>query len=146
MRPTYETEHDRQNEAKVGEFLARAWGCQFFKLKPYYGVDMAVFVDGVMQGVMEIKTRHYSSEDLARMGGLILSAHKWTSMAQWHAVHRKAIALVLNLPDGIFALTVHPDDPLPVFPIKLGGRTDRGDDQDVEPCCMIPMGYFSLVG
>ena len=146
MRPTYETEHDRRNEAQVGEFLSNTWGCQLFKLKPYYGVDFAVFVGGVMQGVMEIKTRHYSSEDLAKMGGLILSAHKWSTLAQWHAVHGKTIALVVNLTDGIFAFTVQPDEPIPMFSIVLGGRTDRGDQHDIEPCCMIPMDRFTLIG
>jgi hypothetical protein len=97
-----------------------------------------------MQGVMEIKARNYASEELARMGGLILSAHKWATAAQWHGIHKMTFVLALDLPDGLFTLSVSPEEAWPVYPIVLGGRTDRGDEHDIEPCCMIPMSAFVL--
>lgn len=69
MRLTYETEQDRAHEAKIGQYLSDRWACQIFKLKPYYGLDFAIFVDGRMRGVMEIKCRTYTSEQLTGMGG-----------------------------------------------------------------------------
>ena len=144
MRPTYETEQDRAREARVGQYLSDRWACQVFKLKPYYGVDYAVFTEGRMRGVMEIKCRTYTSQQLDGMGGLILSAHKWANAAQWHSVHKMAFVLALDLPDGLFTLTVTPDDAWPVYPLILGGRTDRGDEHDIEPCCLIPMSGFVL--
>ncbi len=144
MRPTYETEQDRAHEAKIGQYLSDRWACQIFKLKPYYGLDFAIFVDGRMRGVMEIKCRTYTSEQLTGMGGLILSAHKWANAAQWHSVHKMTFVLAVGLPDGLFVSSITPDEVWPTHPMILGGRTDRGDEHDIEPCCLIPMSAFVL--
>ena len=145
MRPTYETEHDREREAEVGRYLSSAWDCQLFKLKPYYGMDFAVFVGGIMRGVMEIKCRNYTSEALAGLGGLILSAHKWQTASHWHSVHRMSFALAVRLADGLFVFDVPAETEWPVYRVTLAGRTDRGDDQDIEPCVMLPMSAFTRI-
>ena len=119
MRPTYETEHDREREAEVGRYLSSAWDCQLFKLKPYYGMDFAVFVGGIMRGVMEIKCRNYTSEALAGMGGLILSAHKWQTASHWHSVHRMSFALAVRLADGLFVFDVPAANNSPRFGARI---------------------------
>lgn len=142
MRPTYETAAHRAGEAAVAAKLAEAWGVEVAPLKPFYGIDRAIFADGKMRGVLEIKCRTYPSAQLAQWGGLILSAHKVMAASQWHAVQRMTFVLGLGLPDGVFAMAITPEDPWPVFEVMLAGRTDRGDSQDVEPCCLIPMDRF----
>jgi hypothetical protein len=145
MRPTYETAAHRAGEDAVAAALTAAWGVDLSRLKPFYGVDRAIFVDGKMRGVMEIKCRNYSSTQLAQWGGLILSAHKVLAASQWHNAQRMTFVLAIGLTDGVFAMAITPEDPWPVFEVQLAGRNDRGDSQDVEPCCLIPMDRFVKV-
>lgn len=145
MRPTYETKEDFANEAAVAAAVERAWGVTTTALKPFYGLDRAVFTDGKMTGILEIKCRNYSYKKIDGWGGLIISASKILAASQWHRSLRMTFALALGLPDGVFAMWVNPDDEWPVFEIALAGRTDRGDAHDIEPCCLIPMARFTAI-
>jgi hypothetical protein len=47
--------------------------------------------------------------------------------------------LAVKLKDGLFVATIKQ---WKAYELKFTGRTDRGDWQDVEPCCIIPMSEF----
>jgi hypothetical protein len=42
-------------------------------------------------------------------------------------------------------LSVLKDDKAPHINLVMGGRTDRNDPQDTEPCVLIPMSMFKMV-
>ena len=145
MRPTYETKEDFANEAAVAKKLEDAWGVSTVALKPFYNLDRAIFADGKMVGILEIKCRNYSFKTLDGWGGLIISASKIIEAHQWHAVQRMTFVMALGLFDGVFAMAVDTNQEWPVFDVKMAGRNDRGDAHDVEPCCLIPMDRFTAI-
>jgi hypothetical protein len=141
-RPFYETESDIMNAASVAEQISSVWGCEFVKMKRACVVDYALKRDDKFVAVMEVKCRNYSSDEIARMGGLILSAHKVQAAKTWKDTHRIAFVLAIGLTDGIFVMSIKSGDEWPFFDLTMAGRYDRGDPQDVEPCVLIPMNCF----
>jgi hypothetical protein len=47
-----------------------------------------------------------------------------------------------KLTDGFYLWSVKKEDDFPVLKLQMGGRLDRGDWQDIEPCCLIPAKQF----
>jgi len=142
MRPTYETPSDRQKEAEVAKQLAFLWQCSLHKMKHANVVDYLMQKDGKSVAVLEVKCRTYSYEKLDGLGGLMLSAHKLQHAKHWRDTHQVAFILALGLPGGIFAMSIKPEEDWPQFKLVVGGRYDRGDTQDIEPCALIPMEKF----
>ena len=142
MRPIYETQTDRNNEQRVARQLAALWDRSIVKLKMACVIDFAIFRDGKMVGVMEVKCRNYSSEAMDNMGGVMLSAHKAQAGMTWAMMHNIAFAFAVELTDGIFVLFLTEHDDLSEFNLEIMGRKDRGDAQDMEPCIVIPMKRF----
>ena len=141
-RPMYETSGDRQNEKKVVEFLQERWNCEADKLKIACEIDYSLTRDGKIIGVMEIKCRKYDYKTLDGWNGLILSAHKWQAAKRWGKTHEIAFVLALGLLDGIYVLSVGANEKWPLLQLITGGRRDRNDPQDIEPCVLIPMKLF----
>ena len=142
LRPIYETDQDRQNEAIVAKTLAAMWLCDIVKLKHACVVDYAIKRSGKIVAVMEIKCRNYTYQRLDELGGLILSAHKFQGAKSWCDTHKIGAVLAIGLTDGIYSFVIKPDEEWPVFSLVIGGRRDRGDAQDIEPCVLIPMDRF----
>ncbi len=144
-RPMYETKNDRQNEQAVMSFLEEKWGCEADKLKIACELDYSLTKNGKIVGVMEIKCRKYDYNTLKDWGGLILSAHKWQAAKRWKETHNIAFVLALGLIDGIYVLRIKASDNFPHLELVTGGRRDRNDSQDMEPCVLIPMKLFEMV-
>ena len=142
MRPIYETPETLKNEREVADFLEEVWGCTFYKMKIAYGLDFVVMKDDKIVCVAEIKCRNYTSEQLDKWGGLILSASKAHRAIEWTIAHKVPLLLAISLIDGLFVAWV---DDWSDFEVKIKGRSDRGDWQDMEPCCLIPMSKFTKV-
>jgi hypothetical protein len=138
----YETEFDVRNAAAVAGELSAEWGCSVVKMKRACVVDYGLIVRDVIAAVMEVKCRNYSSAEIQKMGGLILSAHKMQGAKAWRDTHMVSFVLALGLTDGIFFMSIRHSDDWPKFDLVMGGRYDRGDAQDVEPCVLIPMKNF----
>ena len=139
MRPIYETAQDLKNESEVAAYLSSAWGCNFVKLKISYGIDFAIMKNGAIVATAEIKCRNYDRAAIDRFGGLMLSASKAHRAAEWLTNHGAPFVLAAKLTDGLFVATI---EDWTAYELKFTGRTDRGDWQDVEPCCIIPMSEF----
>ena len=135
MRPIYETPADLKNEREVADYLSVKWECNFVKLKISYGLDFGVVKDGVLVATAEIKCRNYTSKQIDGWGGLMLSASKSHRASEWTV----PFVLAAKLTDGLFVATINHWAP---YTIKITGRKDRGDWQDIEPCCIIPMSEF----
>ena len=144
MRPLYETDTDRQNERETIKILADAWGVNFVKLKMSCVIDYALLDGKTVVAVVEVKNRNYTRADIDRFGGLMISTNKFFAAKNWTDVLGVPFVLLAQLKDGLFYWVIEAD--WPIIPIEMAGRTDRGDWQDVEPCCMIPMSWFKEWG
>lgn len=134
MRPYYETAGDlRKEDAVMGLFCER-FGVQAAKLKPSLVVDYALMRKDRMVGVAEVKVRHKSYPEL------FLSLHKVHAMRQ-HVMDGGRARVVFATPDGVFVQKVEfaDNDPTIRYAMGLGGCTDRGDKDDVEPVVFFPM-------
>lgn len=137
MRKIYETDLDRQHQSEVGEYLERAWNCTFRASKALANVDGALFCGDEIQAVVEIKNRR---NDSTKYPTYMLSAYKWRCALEISKEYGVPFMLVVKFTDGVFAAKLKDD-----YPIKTGGRYDRGDAMDVEDCIYIPMEEFKKV-
>jgi hypothetical protein len=138
MRPTYETAADRQNEKRVAQKAAATWGeCWAVKLPKQYRADFA-FVDSkeAVLAWCEVKCRTNPHD---RYPTYMLSLAKWMEAERMAESSGLPFYLLVEFTDGVYYLRVKKIDGLTV---KMGGRTDRGDAQDVEPTIHIPIKHF----
>jgi hypothetical protein len=69
-----------------------------------------------------------------------------SALRRWHSDFPIGIAIVIALTDGIYCWTINSQMALERFPkIKMTGRKDRQDPQDIEPCVLIPMEKFRKI-
>lgn len=143
MRPTYENELDRVREAKVAKVVCDhlMTGSEEFmqavRCPKYYPCDWGILKDGVTRDLthlLEVKVRGKSYPEYmislqkvkeivscAAVGGLVpLLAVYWEDEREMGIVD----LLQCNRRAGV------------------GGRTDRGDAQDIEPMVFIPRTEF----
>lgn len=131
----YESAGDLANQRKVADMLEKKWGCKLVKTPRFYQFDYTVTQDTAVKAFCEIKVRqaHYDE--------LILSLHKWKSGVEMSIHTGLPFLLVVSTPKGLFWRDIKPG-PLAVV---IAGRKDRGDDQDIEPCVLIPMSSFKQI-
>ena len=143
-RPFYETSKDRAEELIAAKKIAAYFLFDIVQLKPACHADFGIIKSGKVIGVMEVKRRKYTYDQMERMGGLMISAVKMQSLMNWKSSFGLGIMVGLQLSDGIYAFMVSRKDDLPMkSEIRIMGRTDRGDDQDMEPCVLLPMSEFT---
>lgn len=151
MRPLYESSADLANEQAVIKHLEDKWSCEMFKLPLQYKLDYAIKdKENAVLGFIEVKVRKYTMAQIQGWGGYMLSLMKWTTGVQLAQTTGLPFILVVKTLDGLYYLTIDPK----VFTesmiqkmidkrVKLSGRTDRGDWQDVEPCVMLDCNHFN---
>lgn len=136
-RSFYERQIDRQNEAAIIATLEQAWSVKAAKLKPSLKLDYALSRDGTVRAFAEVKARTYSWEQIDQLGGYMLSLDKWTHARGFCA--GLPLVLAVSAGDEIRTFITRFSEN---FRVVLGGRTDRNDWQDVEPCILIPVDRF----
>jgi hypothetical protein len=140
-RPIYETEKDRQAEMEIAqEFVRAKWDCDIFKNPIQYRVDFALLKPGnVVFAWAEIKTRpKYRKGDFSTY---LLSLEKVIRGKELARETGKPAFLIVQWTDALGWMDfedIRPDE----WVIEIGGRSDRGDPQDQEPCLMIPIRFF----
>lgn len=145
-RPIYETENDRQRELSVAEMVSVFVGGKLVKTRPMSSIDYIVLdMDGVASGLMEIKVRRYTVEELDRMGGFFLSERKLL-LIYATAKHMKVdFHLVVKTENCLLLLSLIDGKPWPKLERMTGGRFDRGDKKDVETMCLFPTTMFKRI-
>ena len=134
-RPLYETEADRTAEAQVAYTLAAQLGCIAERTPRAYQIDWLLMRRN-LDSFVEIKRRQVPHN---RYPTLMLSAHKWDygrSMAERFDV---GFYLAIEYTDGIYYWRTKDIKP----EVRIGGRSDRGDDQDMEPVVHLPIELFA---
>ena len=145
-RPTYETDSDITREKRVADTFATFSGLSLCKLPKFYPMDFAgVAPDKKIKLWAEVKTRTYSKESLDRMGGYMFAlkrAMEYERLVEFTGI---PFFLVLGLPDGVFYKKMFHEAHRRPLDIKFGGRTDRGDSDDMEPMLLFPLSDFSKI-
>jgi hypothetical protein len=141
-RPLYESNKDLANEASVAFFLQKKWRCRFSKLGIKYGIDYAIMRDNEIVAVAEVKCRDYSAQRIAELGGYMIGAHKLLAGITISEVFQVPFLLVIRLLDQVYFARINRSVHMRLV---LGGRVDRNDIQDIEPCALIPMTSFVRV-
>lgn len=131
-RPHYENRKSLQKEHALAQGLEKRWECKLKKLPIKYMLDYAVWKNRQISAWVELKCRTITFEqydeymislskvmaakDLSRNTGL-----KSFLVVQWS--NKTAFLQLDNAP----------------YKLRMGGRKDRNDPDDIEPCC-----YFKL--
>lgn len=134
-RPVYETASTLRDEADTVAVIERAWRCKARKLPRAYRLDYALTRDGEVVAWAEVKCRG------KRYDSYMLSLHKWTAALELAARTDLPALLVVRWPDGVHFAPFEDR----VERVAIGGRTDRGDWQDVEPVVLLPSQRFRRV-
>lgn len=134
-RPIYETPESLKNEDEVASKISSAWNTKLNKLPIKYRVDYAAERSGTIVAWIEVKCRKYNMNDFDTF---MLSLDKYLASVELGNTTNLPVTLVVRWKDKIgYADLLHCTGV-----IKMGGRKDRGDPQDVEPAVYIPMDEF----
>ena len=136
MRPRYERPADLTVERKVAAQMERK-GIQLHKLPISYRLDFAMFKNGKLKGWAEIKARRNNHD---RYPTLMISLGKVLAARQLADVSGTRSILLVQYLDGLYWC-----DFASAFEIRMGGRYDRGDADDVEPVAHFPIEAFTMV-
>ena len=139
MRPRYERSWDLAAESIVLGEICRKWGCTSQKLPVRYKLDYLLLREGKGVAWLELKARTN-----ARL------AYPTYMISMGKVISAKELTGASGLPS--FLLVQWKDelgyarlDSLSNFSVSVGGRVDRGDDDDIEPVALIPVDDFHLV-
>lgn len=127
MRPTYETEIDRDNEQIVFKWVGAEYGCTLIKLKNFNVCDSKIVRDGVQIGWAEVKRRHNNHD---KYTWYKISDRKWKNLLGIAEADLLPVFLFILFDDGLYQVPVISQIRTKVV---WGGRTrDQRDAQDVE--------------
>jgi hypothetical protein len=131
----YETSESLKNENEVASRISSAWNTKLNKLPIKYRVDYAAERNGKIVAWIEVKTRKYNMNDF---DSFMLSLDKYNASVQLGSITNLPVTLVVRWKDKIgYADLLHCRGV-----IKMGGRKDRGDPQDIQPAAYIPIDDF----
>lgn len=139
-RPLYETQKDLAHEKYVAKKIATAYGLRLQKMHKKLSIDFMAFnKSGLAVAVIEVKRRHSRHN---KYPTIILSLMKFNRGVEFYRSNNLNFIFVVEFDDGIYAYQYLPDD---IFKISFGGRTDRGDSQDMEPVIQIPINKMEKI-
>jgi|TARA_Y100000310_G_scaffold328181_1_gene395852 hypothetical protein len=135
MRPFYESQAHRDAEEKLRKKFERASGYYLHKVPFSYGVDYACTDDDQVKAFAELKVRTNKYKEYPTY---LLSYQKCLK-AQYL---KKTVYLVVQFEDGAYKCNL--TNVLSGYNgVWMGGRKDRNDWMDIEPCVHIPIGLFT---
>lgn len=138
IRPYYENNTTLEAERKAILRYAQAWGCDVRKLPVRYTIDYAMISDNKISAWAEIKCRNV---DVNQYATLMISAEKiWTGL-RMSQISGIPFILVIEWRDVLGALVVKKEH---TYDIRIAGRKDRDDWQDMEPMIFFPTNIFDF--
>lgn len=136
MRPTYETQNDLSREAAVISWICEKWKCRAGKLPKKYSLDYVLTHHGEVKAFAEIKCRTNACNAYPTY---MLSLQKVIAAKELTRSTGKPSVLIVRWADAIGYTLLDRD-----YKMRVGGRTDRSDWQDVEPVVDISIQDFSM--
>ena len=131
-----ETEKDRVAEREIMDMLCLRWAARAKKMHVMYTLDYMVFKGDHSIAWVEAKDRAWEGYET-----YLLALHKWKAAHQYLEYTRLPTVIAVRLSGELHTYNVSPSD-LGKVRISEGGRRDRDDNSDVEPCVYIPIEKF----
>lgn len=143
MRPVYENQVDRDAEEAVAKSLGEFWRTKYTKLPKSYHVDyMLSNGSGVARAWLEVKCRSRWYDTM------MISLNKFLAGTRVADATGLAFLMAYSVDGEIRYVRLESGDLTGDrgLYVSVGGRTDRGDSQDIEPVVMIPLGLLKKLG
>jgi len=137
-RPLYETSADREHESRLVSGLSQKFKCTFEKLPIKMGMDYAALRNGEVVAFFEVKRRSVSSN---KYPTYMISVHKLMAAKSLSELTGLPCYLLVEWTDKTGIIKLPPKN----MTIKMGGRADRNDPDDIEPVFHFQIGDFSSV-
>ena len=135
MRPTYETQEDRDKEKAVFSALAKELRCVCITPPKLSRIDRLLCdKKGNLKAVVELKIRTNAHD---KYPTYMLSAAKYKSMLAIAEAMKVPALLLVEYTDKVRVVTLKD-----TYEFGIGGRTDRDDALDMEQCIYIPITDF----
>lgn len=130
MRPQYESAHDRQAELEIITEFCEVKNRGFAKLPKKYFLDWAILRNGRMSGFVETKDRptleHGQYDSLFIAADKVLHAQQLFRSSIFDGMHTLFVVRFADKRIGFVDL-------FDWDYVAMGGRGDRGDEDDREP-------------
>jgi hypothetical protein len=132
----YETAADLSREDSVADIVATRWGCRHVKLGGLSPLDRLLFRGDTPKGYIEIKCRTNAHDYYP---DYMIDAGKMDACMAIAKDEGVPFFLIVQFTDGVYWIKVEKGS---FSNRKIGGRTDRGDPNDIEECCYVPMSLW----
>lgn len=134
-RKMYETSEDIAREEEVKALLEQRWQATLHKLPISYNFDYLVERNGDSSAWVEIKVR---TNPMNQYDTMMVSLHKL--LAGQHLTKSTGLPsfLVVKWTDKVGFVNINDC----ASTLKMGGRADRNDSQDRDPCLYIAIDQF----
>ena len=134
-RRLYESKEDLAKEEKVKALLEKKWQAILHKLPISYNYDYLVERNGHSSAWVEVKVR---TNPMKQYDTMMVSLHKL--LAGKHLTDTTGLPcfLVVQWTDATGFVNINEC----ASTLKMGGRADRNDSQDRDPCLYIDIDQF----
>jgi hypothetical protein len=139
VRPRYESKESLSKEHDTIREIERAWKCKAQKMPVKYTFDYGLYYNGELKAVAELRYRNVSSTTYPTIICALYKLHA----ARDFALDGLKPYFIVTFKDGTFYHEFKCWDTF--YKIDQGGRTDRGDWQDMEPVIRIPIEKFKKI-
>jgi len=135
MRPIYEKTEDRNRERAVFQLLSKKLNCVCITTPKLSRIDRLICTKkGKLKAIVELKIRTNKHDAYPTY---MLSAAKYKKMLSLADALKVHALLLVKYADKIRMVKLEEE-----YQLSIGGRTDRGDAQDIEECVYIPIKDF----
>lgn len=144
MGRVYETAEDLENEKAIKEIIEKAKPVKLVKAGQFCKIDYIMMdLEGNGMALVEMKARKVASNQYET---LLLDYAKYESAIYvsrhlWNEPKNRPLDFLIFI-KFLDKLMYYKYDKTHNLSVKAGGRTDRGDKNDIEPCVHIPMTLF----
>jgi hypothetical protein len=139
MRLKYERPEDIVAERAALDRACEVWKCTAEKLPMKYELDYLLLREGKGVAWLEIKSR---TNPRTEYPTYMIALTKIMAARRLSEASQRPSFLLVQWTDACGYIRI---DSLLDFTTAVGGRTDRGDEQDIEPVAKIPIGEFALL-
>ena len=137
MRPTYETQTDRNNERRLAAKIEKHYGCILSKMPMKLSLDFMAIREGKAVAFIE-----------ARQRKIAMNTYPTYMLSLYKAMQARSLTMTTGLPcflavqwtdkAGIGKLPPAHED----MHVVMGGTTRRDDPQDIEPMVHFDIANF----
>lgn len=138
--PRYETQHDLHEEEKFRFYLRKSFGVDLNKLsEAKYELDFSMHKEKKLIGFAEFKVRSVNHDHYHTY---MISLNKWIKGLELESRTGCKFRIFVCYKDGYYVYTADKDH---VHILELGGRKDRNNPGDIEPCVFIDTQLFKPI-